>query len=77
MLGKNPTASDVETATRLVRCHEHIKEKSIWLVCAKLGFLDSIALVAHQIQILGKVVIFSVTVRGFVVGHVKFYRTAW
>ena len=78
MLSEKPIARDFETAVELVRGYDDLKEKPIWLVGANFKFLDSIALGAHQIRILGdKAVTFSVTVYGFVNEHDRFYRTAW
>lgn len=78
MLSEKPIARDVETAVQLVRCYDDIKAKPIWLVGANFRFLDSIALGAYQIQILGgKVMTFSVAAYGFVDEYDKFYRTAW
>ena len=78
MLGEKPLMRDVETAVEPVRCYGHIKETPIWLVGANFRCRNSIALAAHQIQILGgSVVTFSLTVYGCVDEHDKFYRTAW
>ena len=78
VLSEKPIARDVERVVELVRYYDDIKDKPIWLVGANIRFLDSIALGAHQIRVLGaKVVTFRVIVYGSVDEHDKFYWTAW